>query len=184
MNSPIISYAWVLLIAYIVIGFIYPAAGLAAVLCMSAPVIISFFRGRLWCGKFCPRGLFLNLLPGRRAITLPGVIRNKYFRFGFFIVLLGAFTIQLSFTDGSFNGIGTIFHRMVVITTVAAVIGGLLFGKRTWCTVCPMGTLAHYVSPVSKNQKQKKQACGVCGGLSEKECSTTVNGVIITDTID
>ena len=184
MNSPIIPYAWVLLIAYIVIGFFFPAAGLAAILCMSAPVIISFFKGRLWCGKFCPRGLFLNLLPRRRAFSLPGVIRNRYFRFGFFIVLMGAFAIQLSFTDGSLNGIGTVFHRMVVITTVAAVIGGMLFGKRTWCTVCPMGTLAHYVAPVSNNQKQKKPSCGICGGLNEKGCRTTVTDAIITDTVD
>lgn len=184
MYSPIISYAWVLLIAYIAIGFFFPAAGLAAVLCMSAPVIISIFKGRIWCGKFCPRGLFLNLLPGRRAFTLPGVIRNRYFRFGFFIVLMGAFTIQLSFSDGSIVAIGIVFHRMVVITTVVAVIGGLLFGKRTWCTVCPMGTLAYYVSPSAKMQKQKKAACGICEGPSSKGCGTTVNGGIITDTAE
>ncbi|HNX59748.1 MAG TPA: 4Fe-4S binding protein [Spirochaetota bacterium] len=184
MNSPIISYVWVLLITYIVIGFFFPAAGLAAVLCMSAPVIIAFFKGRLWCGKFCPRGLFLNLLPGRRAFTLPAVMRSRYFRFGFFIALMGAFTIQLSFSGGSITEIGIVFHRMVVITTVAAVIGGLLFSKRTWCTVCPMGTLAHYVSPTAKMQKQKKTACGLCGGPSTEGCGTTVNDRIITDTAE
>jgi polyferredoxin len=143
---------------------------------MAAPVIVSFFKGRLWCGKFCPRGLFLNLLPGGKMISLPGFIRSKVFRFAFLVILMSAFTVQLAFTDGSIAEVGAVFHRMVAVTTAAAVLAGIIYGKRTWCTVCPMGTLAHYVS-VSKKKRSlpnpaENMSCGVCTGCGTRGCIT------------
>ena len=45
---------WILL-AYLVIGYFYPVAGFAALVCMIAPVAVSVRRGRWWCGNACPR---------------------------------------------------------------------------------------------------------------------------------
>ena len=49
-------YSFVLLIAFVLAGIIDIRFATAAVICMVAPIIVSVFNGRFWCGNLCPRG--------------------------------------------------------------------------------------------------------------------------------
>lgn len=148
------SVSWVLLPSFIVAGAIFPEAGILAVVCMALPVIVGYFKGRIWCGHYCPRGSLLDLVFSgvrRKASHIPSKYRRAV-RYSVFAALMALFALQLFFAD-SFAAAGSVFLRMVFVTTVAAFILGAAFGRRTWCSVCPMGTLAGAASRMSARKR-------------------------------
>ncbi|HEY1405623.1 MAG TPA: 4Fe-4S binding protein [Spirochaetota bacterium] len=181
MKTKIFSrYGWIVLFAYFGLAYIVEEVSIIAAVCMVAPVITSFFWGRKWCGHFCPRGSFLNSIPRKHLIRTPRFLASKFIRIAFFVLLMSAFAIQIYMSDRSVISIGSILFRMVVVTTIFAVILGLIFGSRRWCTVCPMGTMAHIVSRISYFQKRAPRivflsdscaACNMCG----KKCPMKIN---------
>lgn len=167
------KWAWVLLVAFCIAGLFYPLVGIAAVICMLAPVAVSFFKGRLWCGNFCPRGSFNDILISRisRKLHLPGFFKKQWFRLLFLGVLMSFFAIQIIWAWGNLALIGTVFVRMIIITTLLTMFLGTIFNQRAWCKICPMGTLAHYVAklqPVSSRinhvtfHSDKCIGCKIC----------------------
>lgn len=153
------QWSWLLLIGFILTGVFYPPIGLIAVLCMIAPVAVAFFNGRLWCGHFCPRGSFNDMLLAKwsRKHKLPQFVTTSWFRVTFLTAMLSAFTIQLALNWGHPAAIGIIFWRMVLITTLLTIFLGLYYPARTWCRVCPMGTLASYVANLKPLRNRVKQ---------------------------
>ena len=155
IRSRVHSVSWVLLPSFLILGIVFPAAGIAALLCMSLPVVIALFRGRVWCGHYCPRGSFLDLLFSRakgRIAPISGR-RKKLSRYAVFSLLMALFAVQLYFAEG-LSGAGLVFFRMVFVTTLAAFALAALFGRRSWCSVCPMGTLASLASRRTAKKKQ------------------------------
>ena len=41
---------------------------------------------------------------------------------------------------------GLVIVRMIIATTVLTIGLGIVYQPRTWCLVCPMGTMAHYLA--------------------------------------
>lgn len=76
------KWAWVLLAIYCVVGIFYPLIGLAALICMLAPSVVSIFRGRMWCGNFCPRGSFNDIILSKisRKRPVPEIFKKTWFR--------------------------------------------------------------------------------------------------------
>ena len=56
------KYSFLALIAFIILGLLDFRIAIVAVVCMVAPVIVSIFKGRFWCGNLCPRGSFYDNL--------------------------------------------------------------------------------------------------------------------------
>ncbi len=140
---------------------------------MLAPVLVSFFKGRMWCGNFCPRGSFNDILLARisKKLHIPGFMKQRWFKLLVLILLMGGFAVQLYAAWGSAAAVGSVFVRMIIITTVIAMLLGTVFNQRTWCTICPMGTMAHYVArirPLNKRirhvsfDREKCVNCRVC----------------------
>lgn len=145
-------WVWLLLIGFIVIGILIPVIGTIALLCMLAPVVTAFWKGRNWCGYYCPRGSFNDYLLSKITLKrkIPQILKEPWFRLVFLILLLGAFLIQILLAWGSLVAVGAVFVRMVLLTTLLGIILGIIFNYRTWCMVCPMGTMASWVAKLKK----------------------------------
>lgn len=164
------SVLWAILWIFAFIGlFVYPIIGLLALVCMIAPVVFSAFKGRHWCGWYCPRGSFYDhiiskISPKRK---IPDFLRIPWFRTIVFVGLMSLMTYQLATSDGSLESIGFIFLRLVVVTTIIGIILGVFIHQRTWCTICPMGSLAALLAH-GKQPLTISDACVSC-----KACTKT-----------
>ena len=72
--TPGLNLYWII-IAYIIIGGIFPVVGLIALICMIGPVMTSIWKGRWWCGHVCPRGNMYLRFP-----TVYGVLHLRHVR--------------------------------------------------------------------------------------------------------
>lgn len=161
---------WWFLPIVIIGGIFWPYLGFLVMAMMVFFLILSAFRGRYWCGWLCPRGSFLErvfapLSPKRK---IPPVFRNRTFRWSLFAVLMGFMIFRLITSGGALAKIGFVFVTMCIITTVIAIILGLIFKPRTWCAVCPMGTLQGVIGRKKKLLKVSDECtdCKAC----EKVC--------------
>lgn len=139
---------WILLI-FLVIGFFFPVIGFLALVCMIAPVALSVFRGRYWCGNFCPRGQFYDKVISRisKNRKIPLFLRHKAFR-GFMVAFIFTmFGVQMYFAWGDWSAMGRVFWNIIFVTTIVGVVLGVVYSPRAWCTFCPMGTLSAVVAP-------------------------------------
>lgn len=174
MKKFIHEWSWVILITFCIVGLFVPVIGIIALVCMIAPSIFAFFKGRIWCGNFCPRGSFNDMVLSKisKNIKVPKAFRTKTVRLGFLAALMTAFGIQLFFAWGDINQIGTVFVRMIIVTTIITIIIGIMYKPRAWCIICPMGTMAHYAYKIGfkgSNISYEKSSCVSCK-LCNKNC--------------
>ena len=122
---------------------------------MLAPVLLSFYKGRYWCGNFCPRGSFYDhvVRPISAKRRTPKFFRQPYFR-GFMVVfILCMFSLQMYFAWGDISAMGMVFLILIGVTTLVGVGLSFFFNARTWCNFCPMGTLAMLMTRFRSRQK-------------------------------
>ncbi|HYH04942.1 MAG TPA: 4Fe-4S binding protein [Bacillota bacterium] len=176
------KFAWFFLPGFLVAAWFYQVAGILALVCMLAPVVVAFFKGRIWCGFFCPRGSFNDTLLAQwsRKRPFPGFFTAAWFRSTFLVVLMSAFAIQIALAWGNLAAVGMVFWRMIVITTLITVLLGTFYHQRSWCRICPMGTLAGYVANLRSFRKRiqqvrfQKEKCIDCK-ICTKSCPVAIN---------
>ncbi|MBK1812173.1 4Fe-4S binding protein [Clostridium sp. YIM B02505] len=167
------KYSFIILIGFIVLGLIDLRFAIAAIICMIAPIIISIFKGRFWCGNLCPRGSFydnvVSKFSGKRKP--PKLFKSYYFKAIVLTIMMAVFIPGVYKNWGDLYGIGMVFYRLIVVTTIIGVVLSLIYNHRTWCSFCPMGTLASIVSKFrkSKNVLKVSNTCVSCK-LCEKKC--------------
>lgn len=166
------EYLWIVLLVYVGISLLFfERLGFIALICMFAPVLIAPFAGRKWCGSFCPRGSLLDKVISKFSLNreIPQFLLTPLFRWLIFSLLMGLFSSQVIKSWGNWNRIGLIIASMVFFTTLIAVVLGIIWKPRTWCTAfCPMGTLATALS-TTKGGIVFGQGCVSCG-LCSKAC--------------
>ncbi|WMJ89936.1 4Fe-4S binding protein [Anaerocolumna sp. MB42-C2] len=167
------KYSFLLLLAFIFLSLFDLRFALAAVICMAAPIAVSFFKGRFWCGNLCPRGNFYDnvVIKISRNKKVPEFLKSVFFRAFMVVFMMTMFVLGIKNNWGNPYGIGMVFYRLIVITTIAGVMLSLLYNHRTWCHFCPMGTLASLVAGFRKSKKvlQVTSDCVSCK-LCEKKC--------------
>lgn len=167
-------YSFVLLIAFVLAGIIDIRFATAAVICMVAPIIVSVFNGRFWCGNLCPRGNFYDNAVSRfsNKRKVPDYLKSGYFRFIFTVLVLWVFALGVKNNWGNIYGIGMVFYRIIVLSTLAGILLSLLYNHRTWCHFCPMGSIASFISRISIEKKvlHVSSDCTSCK-ICEKKCS-------------
>lgn len=169
-------------------GLFFPKLGLLVLLIMLGLVVTSFFNAKFWCGNICPHGSYFDniILPFSRNKEIPKIFRSKIFSTGFFLFFifnLGRkfFKITKFFGTMTFlDKLGTIFSTTYLMVMIVGGILGVLTTPRTWCQICPMGTMEKISYKFSKligfkSKLEKKitisdlDSCKNCG-LCYKVC--------------
>lgn len=144
-----------ILAVYLALGWFFPVIGIVAIICMIGPVLTSIWRGRYWCGHYCPRGNMFDRLLSKYSPhkPIPAFVRTSGFRLFMVLLIFTMFGIQLSQAHWSEGGlalwsdIGRVFWTIILVTTVVGVILAFIYAPRTWCSFCPMGTISRWVAP-------------------------------------
>ncbi len=146
-------------------GWRYPLVGYFIPACMVFGLGLALFRGRSWCNWLCPRGSFEDAWLARlsRGRRIPPVFRAAPLRVAVLALLLGMLTWQLIRRWPDPFAIGAFFVLLLTITTGVAVVLGILFQQRTWCYVCPIGTLSGWLG---KNRQPLSLAAERCRGCN------------------
>lgn len=148
---------------YSLLGFVVPVA-------MLGGMLGGTLRGRFVCGNLCPRGSFFDTFFAKIGPTRP--IPEKLFgiklRSVVMLGLMGFMSYRLAQDPGNWQHWGLVFWQMCLITTAAAIIMGALFRPRSWCAVCPVGTIGNLAGG-SKYQLTISANCRSCG-ICEKSC--------------
>lgn len=164
------KYSYLLLLAFVIVSLFDFRIGAAAIICMLAPIILAFFRGRYWCGNLCPRGNFYDNVVARfsRKRAVPKFLKSTYFRVFVVLFMFTMFGLGIKKNWGDLAGIGMVFYRIIVITTLIGIGLSFFYNNRTWCNFCPMGSIAAFISYLKRDKKVLKisntcVSCKLCG---------------------
>lgn len=155
----------------IVGGYFYPVLGWIIVGLISFFTTLALFRGRYFCGWFCGLGGIFERILAKVSLNKPmlPLFTAKWFRwlmFGLMMSLLGS---RLYMSDGDPELIGATFRTMWIVSLGFATVFGLIFNPRTWCTVCPMGTMQGVISKNTYLLNVNSDSCKECG-ICRKSC--------------
>jgi ferredoxin-type protein NapH len=160
----------------LIAGWRYPLLGYFIPLCMLLGLTIGLRRGRKWCDWYCPRGSFYDAWLSKAGLKkqIPGVFRNMHFRIGVLFLLMLVMGYNLFRRWPNPYRIGAFFVIMLTITTVLGVILAVIFHQRSWCLVCPIGTLVNLTgkskSPLTINSGLCTE-CKLCAKVCPMQLS-------------
>ena len=148
------SIAIWLLPVIIVGGIFFPLLGYIVFLMMLFLLILSYFKGRLWCSHLCPRGAFLDLALSRLSLKkkIPALFHRPKMRWFIFAAFMVFFIAQFIYAEKTLFSLGFVFVRMCLLTTLIAIFLGVPIHQRAWCTICPMGTLQSKIHSLNKKR--------------------------------
>jgi len=163
------KYAWIVTLTVGVGGLFFPYLGLLVPPIIIALTTMAFFKGRYWCGNFCPHGSFFDqvMMPISRNKFIPDILKTKpviIFAFAFFSYRIGTSMYNIFQNLGVRPlpiSLGMIFSRTYLIVLVVGGGLSLLVAPRTWCQFCPMGSLEKMSHTLGK-------ATGVADKFEEK----------------
>ena len=187
------KYTWPFTLLVALGGLWVPRLGLLVIAIMLTLMVMSFLRGRYWCGNICSHGSLFDHVLGRfsKQRNIPKFLKSPYMIWGFFAFFGYNITrriiavAQLWGTSQFWDRLGLIF---VVSYLMVMVVGGALavfIRPRTWCTFCPMGTMEKLsyklgqLLGVTKRtdlqvtilDQEKCRACGKCAKACPMELS-------------
>lgn len=163
--SPIRKWAWLFILLVAFGGLWYPRFGLLIIPVMVILTFLSFFTGKFWCGNLCPHGSFfdsiLSTLSPKRKIA--GFFKSKItiaIAFTWFMAMIVIRLIKVFSIWGAFNfydKLGTVFVMNYLMVTIIGSLLALLVSPRTWCSICPMGTMQLLMYKLGKTVKLNKK---------------------------
>ncbi len=157
--------------ALLAAGWVYPLLGYFIPVCMLLGIGIAAFQGRSWCNWLCPRGSFEDRLLSRLSWQrpIPAVFRGWPMRLSVMALLMTILTVMLIRLWPDPWAIGAFFVLMLTVTTVMAVILGMIFQQRLWCYLCPIGTMSAWVGRNRRPLALDAASCVDCG-LCARKC--------------
>lgn len=165
---------WILapiVIIVIGLGWKYPWMGYMVPLVMMMGIVGSLFDGRFVCGHFCPRGGFFDRMVSRISPKkpIPIFLRNITFRWILFSLMMGFMVFRIAQNPGDPNHWGLVFWMICVVTTAIGLIMAFLIHPRSWCSICPMGTMQNAIGGGKNQLHIEGESCRSCH-LCEKAC--------------
>jgi ferredoxin-type protein NapH len=153
----------------LIAGWYVPLIGYFIPVCMIAGVGMATVRGRQWCNWYCPRGSFadtyLKLISPDKKI--PRLLKSNPFRIAVLVFLMAMLTFQIIrlWPDGF--AIGGFFVILLTITTVIGIILSLIYHQRSWCYICPIGSLSSWAGKNKHQLTMNNEACISCNACSK-----------------
>jgi len=166
------NWVWIVLFVVMIGGWLYPLLGLAVALCFLGALVTAPFTGRKWCGSYCPRGSFLDRVLKQVSVRrkIPAWARHWAVRTAALVFLMSMMALRLPRVWGDWPAVGGVFVMLLTVTTIVAVALGITTHQRTWCSLCPAGTLASWLSRRSKPRltldQNRCKSCAACA----KQC--------------
>ncbi len=173
------GFAFLLLLAA---GWIWPVLGYFIPVCMLLGIGIAAFQGRSWCNWLCPRGSFEDSLLSRisRQRPIPAVLRGMPMRVGVMLLLMTILTIMIIRLWPDPIAIGGFFVLMLTVTTAVALVLGIIYHQRSWCYLCPIGTMSNWVGKNRRPLAIVSAKCVDCG-LCAQQCPMQLAPVTLKD---
>ncbi|WP_105615549.1 4Fe-4S binding protein [Vallitalea okinawensis] len=167
------TIASMIFIAILIAGFFDIRYAFLAVLCMILPLLIALAgKGRYWCGNLCPRGSFFDLIFGKLSSNnrVPGIIKSIPVRLLVMTTMFSIFGLGIFNSGGDLLYIAHVIYKIVVVTTIVGMFLALIFNKRAWCSICPMGSLSAFITYIigSNNPVQVKPCLSRCNRCQEQ----------------
>lgn len=180
------SFIALLLPVVIITGLFFPLVGLFAFVCMAGAVILSIYKGRYWCYSFCPRGVFLDEFISKFSFKrpVPQILKSNFSKVFWVVFFMFMMVLNAAKSKGNLYEFGKGIVLLLWFTTLLAMAGGILFKARTWCIVCPMGTMSGLVGKKRKPLRLNTDECIECRLCSKKcpmeieVCSFRENGAV------
>lgn len=137
------SRSWIITILWMTVANIWKPFGLFGLVCMCTPILIALSgRGKMHCARVCPRGSFIGKAGSyvNLGLPIPKVFHRKSFRFAVWACMMGGFAVMLVLViPKGVYALGNAILVFMETATALALLTGILFRPRTWCTICPMG---------------------------------------------
>lgn len=137
------KWTWAITVTWMTVANLWHPFGLYGFVCMFTPILLALFGwGKMSCARICPRGSFIGLVTRRISLGLPMPkwMHAKAFRFGLWSAMMGTFLVLLVLAiPRGVDAVGFTVLCFMEAATAFALLFGILFQPRSWCTVCPMG---------------------------------------------
>nr|WP_316619086.1 4Fe-4S binding protein [uncultured Ruminococcus sp.] len=137
------DWSWIITIVWMTAANFYSPFGLFGFVCMFSPVLIALSgRGKMHCARICPRGSLIGKIGSvvNLGLPRPKLYEKPWFRPLLWSGMMGGFAVMLILVipQGAF-ALGRAVLIFMEVATVLAILNGVLFTPRQWCTICPMG---------------------------------------------
>lgn len=187
------KYTWPFTVLVAIGGLWFPKLGLLVIPVMLGLIVTSFFRGRYWCGNICAHGSLFDHVFGRisKKKAIPKFLKSPYLGWSIFVLFGYNITRRLVAvsrlwgTAQFWDRLGFVFVASYLMVLFVGGLGAILMRPRTWCTVCPMGTMQRISYRLGKwvgvanstdrriaiSDPEKCRACGRCAKVCPMELS-------------
>lgn len=151
-------------IILVIAGWFYPLIGYFIPICMLAGILIALFKGRKWCDWYCPRGSFFDafikiLSPAKK---IPNFFVNTTTRVLVISFMMTLITVQIVKYWPDKYKIGMVFIVILTATTMVGIILAIAFHQRTWCYICPVGSISAWIGKDKYPLKIDSRLCNIC----------------------
>jgi len=151
------NWSFIITIIWMTVANFWKPFGLFGFVCMFTPIIIALTgRGKMHCARICPRGSLVGKIGRRFSLDLrkPQFMSTKRFKTAVWAIMMGSFIVMLILVIP--RGVYATGNAVLIFMETAtglAVLSGILFTPRAWCTYCPMGTTTGRIRGLLKRKK-------------------------------
>jgi len=169
--------------------FVSPHFGYFLLACLALAMASATLLGRYWCNWMCPRGSFLEYFLAKISLQrrFPPFFKHGYFLafvVSVFMFMMGLNLYLLLQTHSLIFALGITLTRLLIISTIVAIVLGIVYEPRAWCVFCPGGTFAKLAAafkvkkPYLINEASACTSCQLCVTSCPFEIYAAQGGVI------